>query len=76
MKTYNHLNGEPLQPWYSITIDRSGTSVTVAFNSRIHVNKAVKCSFSYDHTFTDCCILRDSALITWVYTRYGVRIHC
>lgn len=76
MATYNHLAGKQLQDWYSIRIERDGESVEIVFCSRIHVNKEVKASFSFDHSFTDGQILRDSTLITWVYNRYGSDIFC
>lgn len=74
-RTYNFLRGRNLQPWYSIRIEERDGSKYVTFCSRIHVQKEVTASFSYNaECFTDYQILDDHSLVTWVYARYGTDI--
>lgn len=70
-RVYTSLWGCPLQPWYSIEITRRGSSKTVAFLSRIHVNKRVECKFSWSSKFSDSQILRGCDLLKWVSDKYG-----
>jgi len=65
------LCGSLLQPWYTIEITRDGSSKTVAFLSRIHVNKRVECKFSWSSAFRDSQILMDCDLRKWVLDKYG-----
>ena len=69
--TYTSLCGHAMQPWYSIEITRDGSSKTVAFISRIHVNKRVECRFSWSNKFSDSQILMDCNLREWISDKYG-----
>ena len=69
--TYTSLCGHAMQPWYSIEITRDGCIKTVTFTSRIHVNKRVKCEFSWSSVFSDSQILMDCDLRKWIYDKYG-----
>ena len=69
--TYTSLCGHAMQPWYSIEITRDGSSKTVAFLSRIHINKRVECKFSWSSVFSDSQILMDCDLRKWISDRYG-----
>ena len=70
-RVYTALCGCPMQPWYSIEITRRGGIKTVAFLSRIHVNKRVECKFSWSSKLSDSQILRDCDLLKWVSDKYG-----
>lgn len=50
------------------------THKEVVFNSRIHVNKEKRFTFSFSGQFTDQDILRDSHLLTKIYEAYGADI--
>ena len=68
---YTSLCGHAMQPWYSIEITRAGSSKTVAFLSRIHVNKRAECKFSWSSVFSDSQILMDCDLRKWISDKYG-----
>lgn len=68
---YTSLCGHAMQPWYSIEITRDGSSKTVAFLSRIHVNRRVECKFSWSSKFSDSQILKDCDLRKWTLDKYG-----
>ena len=70
-RVYTSFWGFQLQPWYSIEITRRGSSKTVAFLSRIHVNKRVECKFSWSSKFSDSQILMDCGLRKWISDKYG-----
>lgn len=74
-KFYKVFNGLPLQSHYQIEIEHGieegELTKYVTFHSKIHMNKAVKCSFSFDGSFSDGEILFDRDLVTWVINRYG-----
>ena len=70
-RNYTSLCWHAMQPWYSIEITRDGSSKTVAFLSRIHVNKRVKCGFSWASVFSDSQILMDCDLRKWISDKYG-----
>lgn len=69
--THTSLCGHAMQPWYSIEITRDGCIKTVAFLSRIHVNKRVECGFSWSSMFSDSQILMDCNLREWISDKYG-----
>ena len=71
VRVYTALCGYPMQPWYSIEITRRGSNKTVAFLSRIHVNKRVECSFCWSSKFSDSQILMDCNLREWISDKYG-----
>lgn len=65
--TYNTIaNGQQLQPWYSIVIERfeHEDRAYVTFKSRIHMNKEVQPPFRWvSSAFTDYQILNDGDLL-------------
>lgn len=73
--TYDTIaNGQQLQPWYSIVIERFGheDSAHVTFKSRIHMNKEVQLPFCWAASaFTDSQILNDPDLLGFVSKAYG-----
>lgn len=67
-------DGQQLQPWYSIVIERfeHEDSAHVTFKSRIHTNKEVQLPFCWSSSdFTDYQILNDPDLLKWVRGAYG-----
>ena len=70
-KLYTSLCGHAMLPWYSIEITKDGGNKTVAFISKIHVNRRVECKFSWSSKFSDSQILMDCDLREWVSDKYG-----